>query len=115
MASGACREWAPGRSHLLFAYSSRLSPASAPDIRLDWETYTPEDREDRLLELLVFYGPPFPLRDHAGNDLLYPETPESSGSFWSPSPSESESSREATPSVSTGGGWAAGPGQRVSN
>ncbi|KAI4563992.1 hypothetical protein MJG53_021113, partial [Ovis ammon polii x Ovis aries] len=100
-------------SHLLFAYSSRLSPASAPDIRLDWETYTPEDREDRLLELLVFYGPPFPLRDHAGNDLLYPETPESSGSFWSPSPSESESSREATPSVSKGGGWAAGPGQRV--
>ena len=68
-----------------------------------------------MMELLVFYGPPFPLRDHAGNDLLYPETPESSGSFWSPSPSESESSREATPSVSRGGWWAAGPGQRVSS
>ncbi|XP_025740109.2 deleted in lung and esophageal cancer protein 1 isoform X7 [Callorhinus ursinus] len=57
-----------------------------PDIRLDWETYTPEDREDRLVELLVYYGPPFPLRDQAGNDLLCPETPESSSSFWSPSP-----------------------------
>ncbi|GAB5576966.1 deleted in lung and esophageal cancer protein 1 isoform X2 [Prionailurus iriomotensis] len=69
------------------------------DIRLDWETYTPEDREDRLVELLVFYGPPFPLRDQAGNDLLCPETPASSSSFWSPSSSdESDSSREAAQS-----------------
>ncbi|XP_027963026.1 deleted in lung and esophageal cancer protein 1 isoform X5 [Eumetopias jubatus] len=67
-----------------------------PDIRLDWETYTPEDREDRLVELLVYYGPPFPLRDQAGNDLLCPETPESSSSFWSPSPfSASDFSHEA--------------------
>ncbi|XP_027963025.1 deleted in lung and esophageal cancer protein 1 isoform X4 [Eumetopias jubatus] len=66
------------------------------DIRLDWETYTPEDREDRLVELLVYYGPPFPLRDQAGNDLLCPETPESSSSFWSPSPfSASDFSHEA--------------------
>jgi len=67
-----------------------------PDIRLDWETYTPEDRDDRLVELLVYYGPPFPLRDQAGNDFLCPETPESSSSFWSPSPSgASDSSHEA--------------------
>ncbi|XP_032264876.1 deleted in lung and esophageal cancer protein 1 isoform X2 [Phoca vitulina] len=66
------------------------------DIRLDWETYTPEDRDDRLVELLVYYGPPFPLRDQAGNDFLCPETPESSSSFWSPSPSgASDSSHEA--------------------
>ncbi|XP_005222609.2 deleted in lung and esophageal cancer protein 1 isoform X1 [Bos taurus] len=89
----------------------RLNNSSPCDIRLDWETYTPEDREDRLLELLVFYGPPFPLRDHAGNDLLYPETPESSGSFWSPSPSESESSREATPSAE--GSSSAGAPQKI--
>lgn len=94
----------PRQESSAFPYSSPLSPASAPDIRLDWETYTPEDREDRLLELLVFYGPPFPLRDPTGNDLLYPETLESSGSSWSPSPSESESSHGATPSVSRGGG-----------
>lgn len=79
---------------------------SAPDIRLDWETYVPEAREDRLLELLVSYGPPFPLRDQAGNGLLCPET---SSSFWSPSPSDvSKSSREAAQSVSRGGGRAAG-------
>lgn len=59
----------------------------------------------------MFYGPPFPLRDHAGNDLLYPETPESSGSFWSPSPSESESSREATPSAE--GSSSAGAPQKI--
>uniref|UniRef100_A0A8C9KAK4 DLEC1 cilia and flagella associated protein n=1 Tax=Panthera tigris altaica TaxID=74533 RepID=A0A8C9KAK4_PANTA len=62
----------------------RLNNSSPCDIRLDWETYTPEDREDRLVELLVFYGPPFPLRDQAGNDLLCPETPASSSSFWPP-------------------------------
>lgn len=57
------------------------------------------------MELLVFYGPPFPLRDQDGNDLLCPETPESSSSFWSPSPSnESDSSHEAAQSVSRGGG-----------
>ncbi|XP_045292512.1 deleted in lung and esophageal cancer protein 1 isoform X4 [Leopardus geoffroyi] len=78
----------------------RLNNSSPCDIRLDWETYTPEDREDRLVELLVFYGPPFPLRDQAGNDLLCPETPASSSSFWSPSCSaESDSSREAAQSA----------------
>ncbi|XP_014701250.1 deleted in lung and esophageal cancer protein 1 isoform X1 [Equus asinus] len=65
----------------------RLNNSSPCDIRLDWETYVPEDKEDRLVELLVFYGPPFPLRDQAGNDLVCPETPESSSSIWSPSPS----------------------------
>ncbi|XP_010980368.3 deleted in lung and esophageal cancer protein 1 isoform X2 [Camelus dromedarius] len=77
----------------------RLNNSSPCDIRLDWETYAPEDREDRLLELLVFYGPPFPLRDQAGNDLLCPETPESSSS-WSPSPSDtSDSSHKAAQSA----------------
>uniref|UniRef100_A0A8D0S1E4 Deleted in lung and esophageal cancer protein 1 Ig-like domain-containing protein n=1 Tax=Sus scrofa TaxID=9823 RepID=A0A8D0S1E4_PIG len=74
----------------------RLNNSSPCDIRLDWETYIPEDREDWLVELLVFYGPPFPPRDQAGNDLLCPETPESSSSFGSPCPSNvSESSHEA--------------------
>lgn len=88
----------------------------SPDIRLDWETYAPEDREDRLVELLVFYGSPFPLRDQVGNDLLCPETPESSSSCWSPSPSNaSGSSQETISSVSRvalarAGGWeSAGP------
>ncbi|KAK2491755.1 hypothetical protein MC885_005432 [Smutsia gigantea] len=78
----------------------RLNNSSPCDIRLDWETYAPEDREDRLVELLVFYGPPFPLRDQVGNVLLCPETPESSSSCWSPSPSNaSGSSHETTSSA----------------
>ncbi|XP_029099980.1 deleted in lung and esophageal cancer protein 1 isoform X8 [Monodon monoceros] len=90
----------------------RLSNSSPCDIRLDWETYAPEAREDRLLELLVSYGPPFPLRDQAGNGLLCPETPESSSSFWSPSPSDvPKSSREAAQSAE--GGSSAGTSQEI--
>ncbi|XP_022409423.1 deleted in lung and esophageal cancer protein 1-like isoform X5 [Delphinapterus leucas] len=90
----------------------RLSNSSPCDIRLDWETYAPEAKEDRLLELLVSYGPPFPLRDQAGNGLLCPETPESSSSFWSPSPSDvSKSSREAAQSAE--GGSSAGASQEI--
>nr|XP_036870419.1 deleted in lung and esophageal cancer protein 1 isoform X6 [Manis javanica] len=84
---------------------SSLSTSEAPKavgykppayIRLDWETYAPEDREDRLVELLVFYGSPFPLWDQVGNDLLCPETPESSSSCWSPSPSNASGSSQET-------------------
>ncbi|XP_045055704.2 deleted in lung and esophageal cancer protein 1 isoform X4 [Desmodus rotundus] len=78
----------------------RLNNSSPCDIRLDWETYAPEEKEDQLVELLVFYGTPFPLQDQAGNDLLSPEIPDSSSSFWSPSVSnESLSSQEAAQSA----------------
>nr|XP_020141048.1 deleted in lung and esophageal cancer protein 1 isoform X2 [Microcebus murinus] len=76
----------------------RLNNSSPCDIRLDWETYTPENRVDRLVELLVFYGPPFPLRDQAGHELVSSETPEDSFSLWSPRPS-SESASSPTTSV----------------
>ncbi|XP_062038702.1 deleted in lung and esophageal cancer protein 1 [Lepus europaeus] len=71
----------------------RLNNSSPCDIRLDWETYVPEDRGDRLLELLVFYGPPFPLQERAGSELACPDTPESRG--FSPSPSLSEGSESS--------------------
>uniref|UniRef100_G1QZF9 DLEC1 cilia and flagella associated protein n=1 Tax=Nomascus leucogenys TaxID=61853 RepID=G1QZF9_NOMLE len=78
----------------------RLNNSSPCDIRLDWETYVPEDEEDRLVELLVFYGPPFPLRDQAGNELVCPDTPEGGCLLWSPSPSSSlEFSHETDSSV----------------
>nr|XP_051685183.1 deleted in lung and esophageal cancer protein 1 isoform X3 [Oryctolagus cuniculus] len=78
----------------------RLNNSSPCDIRLDWETYVPEDRGDRLLELLVFYGPPFPLRDRAGSELVCPDTPGSRGVSPSPSLSGgSESSPGAAPSA----------------
>ncbi|XP_023619188.1 deleted in lung and esophageal cancer protein 1 [Myotis lucifugus] len=70
----------------------RLNNSSPCDIRLDWETYVPDEREDQLLELLVFYGPPFPLRDQDGREVLCPETQESSSSSQSPSVSKESSS-----------------------
>nr|XP_055237263.1 deleted in lung and esophageal cancer protein 1 isoform X6 [Gorilla gorilla gorilla] len=78
----------------------RLNNSSPCDIRLDWETYVPEDKEDQLVELLVFYGPPFPLRDQARNELVCPDTPEGGCLLWSPSPSSSsEFSHETDSSV----------------
>ncbi|XP_041533320.1 deleted in lung and esophageal cancer protein 1 [Microtus oregoni] len=84
----------------------RLYNSSPCDIRLDWETYIPEKKEDQLLELLVFYGPLFPLRDQAGNELVCPETSEGS-SPESPCPSNASVSSHAVPSSvsrGTGGG-----------
>lgn len=77
----------------------RLYNSSPCDVRLDWETYVPEDREDKLVELRVFYGPPFPLRDQAGNGLCLELT--ESSSFLGPlSPSSaSEANHVASPSV----------------
>lgn len=77
----------------------RLNNCSPCDIRLDWGTYAPEEKEDKLVELLVFCGPPFPLQDQAENDL-YPEIPDSSNSSWSRGLShESLSSQEAAQSA----------------
>ncbi|XP_007943944.1 deleted in lung and esophageal cancer protein 1 [Orycteropus afer afer] len=82
----------------------RLNNSSPCDIRLDWKTYVPEDREERLVDLLVFYGPPFPLLDQAGNELMCPESPETSCFSQSPCPSNaSDSGREAAQSSSPGG------------
>ncbi|XP_005383783.1 PREDICTED: deleted in lung and esophageal cancer protein 1 [Chinchilla lanigera] len=78
----------------------RLYNSSPCDIRLDWETYMPEDREDKLVELLVFYGPPFPLRNQAGNDLMCSEMTKSSSLLGPLSPSSvSEASHAAAPLV----------------
>ncbi|KAL1782479.1 deleted in lung and esophageal cancer protein 1 [Sigmodon hispidus] len=78
----------------------RLYNSSPCDIRLDWETYVPEEKEDQLLDLLVFYGPPFPLRDQAGNELMCPEPSEGS-SPRSPSPSNVSGSSHVVPSPGT--------------
>ncbi|XP_014439834.1 deleted in lung and esophageal cancer protein 1 [Tupaia chinensis] len=91
-----------------------LYNSSPCDIRLDWETYVPEDREDQLLELRVFYGPRFPLRDQAGNELVCPETPDSSSSRSSSDPSNLlEFSREAVPSVESSSSTSDGVPERI--
>ncbi|XP_012885751.1 PREDICTED: deleted in lung and esophageal cancer protein 1 [Dipodomys ordii] len=77
-----------------------LMNSSPCDIRLDWETFLPEHRKDHLLELLVFYGPRFPLLDAAGNELVCSEGSEASGAWPPSSPSNlSESSHAASLSV----------------
>ncbi|XP_012311083.2 deleted in lung and esophageal cancer protein 1 isoform X3 [Aotus nancymaae] len=92
----------------------RLNNSSPCDIRLDWETYAPEDKEDQLVELLVFYGPPFPLRDAAGNELVCPDTPEGSCLLWSPSPSSSsEFSHETDKSVEGSSSAGSGAAQKL--
>lgn len=77
---------------------------AAPDIRLDWETYIPDENADRLLELLVFYGPPFPLRDQDGNEIVYSETSEASLPA-SPCPSSVSVSSHNVPSLVSGSTW----------
>ncbi|NXG63044.1 DLEC1 protein, partial [Hemiprocne comata] len=38
------------------------------DIRLDWETYNQEQDDKKLVDLLMFFGDPFPLKDRAENE-----------------------------------------------
>lgn len=40
------------------------------DIRLDWLTYNKETEDRKLIDLLVAYGEPFPLKDVDGNELV---------------------------------------------
>ncbi|XP_063116396.1 deleted in lung and esophageal cancer protein 1 isoform X9 [Cavia porcellus] len=78
----------------------RLYNSSPCDIRLDWETYVPEDKADKLVELRVFYGPPFPLKDQAGNEIVCPEKPKNSSLLGLLSPSSvSEVSHATAPLV----------------
>ncbi|XP_063116390.1 deleted in lung and esophageal cancer protein 1 isoform X2 [Cavia porcellus] len=79
----------------------RLYNSSPCDIRLDWETYVPEDKADKLVELRVFYGPPFPLKDQAGNEIVCPEKPKNSSLLGLLSPS-SVSEVEGQSSASDG-------------
>ncbi|XP_072455258.1 deleted in lung and esophageal cancer protein 1 isoform X2 [Notamacropus eugenii] len=66
----------------------RLNNFSPYDVRIDWETYNPEESEDKLVDFLVIYGTPFPLRDAAGVEINSKEEPTSNSSFV---PSSSQS------------------------
>ncbi|XP_026793913.3 deleted in lung and esophageal cancer protein 1 isoform X1 [Pangasianodon hypophthalmus] len=50
--------------------SLRLNNTSAYDIRLDWVTYNKETEDRKLIDLLVAYGEPFPLKDVDGNEVV---------------------------------------------
>ncbi|KAL7976456.1 hypothetical protein Chor_008405 [Crotalus horridus] len=38
-------------------------------IRMDWESYNQDKDDDKLIDLLVFYGAPFPIKDSDGNEI----------------------------------------------
>jgi len=42
------------------------------DIRLDWSTYNKDADDDQILDMLVFYGQPFPIFDSNGQELPPP-------------------------------------------
>ncbi|XP_053467700.1 deleted in lung and esophageal cancer protein 1 [Ictalurus furcatus] len=50
--------------------SLRLNNTSAYDIRMDWLTYNKETEDRKLIDLLVAYGEPFPLKDVDGNEVV---------------------------------------------
>ncbi|XP_031463677.1 deleted in lung and esophageal cancer protein 1 isoform X2 [Phasianus colchicus] len=48
--------------------SVRLNNPTPFDIRLDWETYNQEEDDKKLVDLLMFFGDPFPPKDMAKNE-----------------------------------------------
>ncbi|XP_068940687.1 deleted in lung and esophageal cancer protein 1 [Petaurus breviceps papuanus] len=75
----------------------RLNNSSPYDIRIDWETYNPKESEDKLVDCLVLYGTPFPLRDAAGVELESKEEPKSDSSLVPSSDQSSVSLGSANP------------------
>jgi len=49
---------------------TRVLNRSPVDIRLDWQIFNVSADDKQLLDLLVIYGNPFPLRDSAGNEII---------------------------------------------
>lgn len=44
--------------------------SSVTDIRVDWETYSLEPNDHKLVDVLVSYGEHFPLKDADGNEVF---------------------------------------------
>ncbi|XP_076868774.1 deleted in lung and esophageal cancer protein 1 isoform X2 [Brachyhypopomus gauderio] len=50
--------------------SLRLNNTSPFDIRIDWLTYNKETADRKLIDLMVSFGEPFPLKDADGNEVF---------------------------------------------
>ncbi|KAG9347771.1 hypothetical protein JZ751_003786 [Albula glossodonta] len=76
--------------------SLRLNNTSPYNIRMDWETYNQEVGDRKLVDLVVWYGDAFPLKDADGNEVLggKPASSESATRSWdwSHTPSSSRAS-----------------------
>uniref|UniRef100_A0A8C3I068 DLEC1 cilia and flagella associated protein n=1 Tax=Chrysemys picta bellii TaxID=8478 RepID=A0A8C3I068_CHRPI len=47
----------------------RLNNPTPCDIRMDWKTYNQEKDNEKLVDLLLFYGPHFPIKDVDENEI----------------------------------------------
>ncbi|XP_075444055.1 deleted in lung and esophageal cancer protein 1 isoform X2 [Ascaphus truei] len=81
----------------------RINNTSPCDIRIDWEMYNREKYDSKLLDLMVFYGDPFPLKDIDGNEIVGSESdiPESEDSSvnWDNIPSTPGTMSSASPGI----------------
>ncbi|KAM4027399.1 deleted in lung and esophageal cancer protein 1 [Anomaloglossus baeobatrachus] len=71
----------------------RINNPSPCDIRIDWETYNREQETSKLLDLVLLFGDPFPLKDIDGNEIVdssidFPES-DKSPMNWDKIPSTS--------------------------
>ncbi|XP_044150166.1 deleted in lung and esophageal cancer protein 1 isoform X2 [Bufo gargarizans] len=48
----------------------RINNPSPCDIRIDWETYNREQDTSKLLDVVLLFGNPFPLKDIDGNEVV---------------------------------------------
>lgn len=47
-----------------------LNLSFLPDIRMDWETYNIDQKDRKLVDVLVAYGDAFPVKDTDGNEVI---------------------------------------------
>ncbi|XP_069814928.1 deleted in lung and esophageal cancer protein 1 isoform X2 [Dendropsophus ebraccatus] len=71
----------------------RINNPSPCDIRIDWETYNRDQDTSKLLDLVLLFGDPFPLKDIDGNEIVdssldFPES-DNSPVNWDKIPSTS--------------------------
>ncbi|XP_039645855.1 deleted in lung and esophageal cancer protein 1 isoform X1 [Perca fluviatilis] len=50
--------------------SLRINNPTMFDIRMDWETYNIDQNDRKLVDVVVAYGDPFPVKDADGNEVL---------------------------------------------
>ncbi|XP_052802383.1 deleted in lung and esophageal cancer protein 1-like isoform X2 [Mya arenaria] len=50
----------------------RVKNNSPYDIRVDWEVFNVDPADSKLMDMVVSYGRPFPLKDSAGNEIVPP-------------------------------------------
>ena len=56
----------------VYTLNSTVTVFILTDIRVDWEMFNTFEGDQKLTDLIVTYGKPFPLRDSDGNEIVPP-------------------------------------------